>query len=254
MVLVASYLPSVVVSPFIGNYIDRKGPRLALVVGGVLGSGVLAYGTVVAIANHLTLFSVLLLSVGLSIISALETPALQTLTPILVPEEHLSRANGMLASVTSTTNIIGPVLAGALYAYGTVSWIIGINFFTYLLALIIIFILWKRLDTIKEDHNNRQQNSFWHDMIKGFHYTWKHKALFAMLMLHTWLNVALGVNSVIRQPYILGFSSEEQLGLVTSLFGVGMVLGSIVTSTLKLDRKMIWYILSSSMGMDLPFS
>ncbi len=251
MVLVASYLPSVVVSPFVGNYIDRNGPRLALVVGGILGSGLLAYGTVVAIADQLTLFFVLLLSVGLSIVSALETPALQTLTPMLVAEEHLSRANGMLASATSTTNIVGPILAGALYAYGTISWIIGINFVTYLLALIVVFILWKRLVTIKESHNNEQQYSFWQDMIKGFHYTWKYKALFAMIMLHTWLNVALGVNSVIRQPYILEFGSEEQFGLVTSLFGVGMVLGSIVMSTLKVVRKMIWYILLSSLGMGL---
>ncbi|WP_156856769.1 MFS transporter [Oceanobacillus sp. AG] len=251
MVLVASYLPSVVVSPFVGNYIDRKGPRLALAVGGILGTGVLAIGTVVAMADGLMLFFIFLLTITLSVVSALETPALQTLTPMLVSEERLSQANGMLASATSTTNIVGPVLGGALYAFGSIDWIIGINFVTYLLGLIVVLILWERLDKKIENDDKKQQTSFWLDLINGFHYTYSHKALFSMIMFHTWLNVALGVNSVIRQPYILDFGSEEQFGLVTSLFGVGMVLGSIVMSTLKVKNKMIRYVLLSSLGMGL---
>ncbi|WP_107841752.1 MFS transporter [Metasolibacillus meyeri] len=251
MVMVASYLPSVVVSPFVGNYIDRKGPRLALAVGGILGTGVLAFGTVAAMADHLTVFVIFLLTITLSVVSALEMPALQALTPLLVSEERLSQANGMLASATSTTNIVGPILAGALYGFGQISWIIGINFVTYLLALIVILILWKSVDTKKENDNKKQQYSFWQDMLNGFHYTYNNRALFAMIMFHTWLNVALGVNSVIRQPYILDFGSEEQFGLVTSLFGVGMVLGSIAMSTLKVNSNMIRYILLSSLGMGL---
>lgn len=88
-------------------------------------------------------------------------------------------------------------------------------------------------------------------MTSGFRYTFAHKALFAMILFHTWLNMSFGINSVIRQPYILGFSTEEQFGLVTSLFGIGMALGSVFLSLVKVDMRLMTIIFVSNVGMGL---
>lgn len=253
MVLVASYLPSVLISPFVGGMIDRKGPRLALAVGGVIGTIALAAGSVVALSTALNFTVVLLLSIALSIVSALEVPALHTITPMLVTNERLSRANGMLASATSTTSVLGPILAGALYGFGTIEWIILLNFITYLVALIVIVVLWKQIarpNDMSKD-SGEELTGFFQEMTSGFRYTFTHKALFAMILFHTWLNMSFGINSVIRQPYILGFSTEEQFGLVTSLFGVGMVLGSVFLSLVKVDKRLMTIIFVSNVGMGI---
>lgn len=251
-VLVASYLPSVLISPFAGVWIDRKGSRLFLLLGSLIGLTTLGLTQIVTLYWDLNLMHIIIIAVSLAIVSAIEVPSLHTLTPKLVETEKLTRANGLLSTATSTTTILGPILAGALIGFTTINIIIAINFITFMISLLFIVVLWKKLDLLDENvTNDKNQKTFLTDLKSGFTYVFEFKALFAMIMLHTILNVSLGINSVIRQPYILSFSTAEQFGIITSLFGVGMMLGGLLMSFIKIKRNYLPIIYSSIIIMGL---
>ncbi|MFB4212336.1 MFS transporter [Shouchella sp. JSM 1781072] len=247
IILVASYLPSVFVAPFAGNGIDRFGPKWALLVGGLLGTSILLLASVFIVFSSMTSWIALMLAGILSVVSALETPALQALTPQLVEDKRLSRANGLVATGTSVANIVGPVVAGILYTFGDMVWIVISNGLSYVVALVVVVVLWRRFP--KCEYVKNENEGFLKELIRGFVYTWNEKALLALILFHMWANVALGINSVIRQPYLLAFGTEEQFGFVTALFGVGMVLGGFVISTVKIETNKVWWMLLASFGM-----
>jgi MFS family permease len=248
LVLVASYLPSVVVSPIAGVFIDRKGPRLLLLIGSLLGIIALGIGLVVLTISTTSLWIIMFLAVSLSCISAIENPALQALTPRLIDKEYLTRANGFLASAVSLSDIIGPALAGILIGFSSMVTILLINWIGFLFAFITILLLWKQLN-VETKMENEQEKSFLGDFVAGLRYLFLFKALFAMIMFHTWLNLWFGINSVMRQPYVLSFTEAQQFGILTSLFAVGMLIGSLLLSIIKVSKHLIRIVFSSAFGM-----
>ncbi|EQE56868.1 putative membrane protein [Clostridioides difficile CD43] len=77
----------------------------------------------------------------LSVISTMYQPTVQSSTPLLVDNEHLMNANGIVAGVASLTNIAGPVLGGVLYGVIGINAIIVISCVSFFLSAIMeIFI------------------------------------------------------------------------------------------------------------------
>lgn len=251
VVLVAGFLPAIVLSPFIGIWIDRKGPRLLILLGDIIGLIISSIIFSSLLLGNISMVHVIAGAISLSIVSSMQTPALQTLAPNLVPKEKLSRANGVFSMASSTSDVLGPVIGGVIMGFGSIIYIIGAELVTYCIAIPILLILWTKL-SVKENSENEdsnENNSILGDLKDGFNYLIKHKSLLTLVLLFTVLNFALGFNQVVGQPYILSFGTVEQFGLLSSIYGGGMVLGGILMSFIKLKKHIIWLVLISNFGI-----
>lgn len=250
-VLIAGFLPGILLSIFVGVWVDRKGPRTLILWGDIFGGSTLLIIFIVLLTGNLSMIFVLLLSVVLSIVSTMQTPALQSLAPLIVPENQLSRANGALSVVTSASDVLGPVLAGALMGFGSLTYVLGINLLTYIIAITILCLLWTRLyvNTSEESVRDEKQLSFLLEVKEGLTFLFEKKALFTLVLMFTVLNFALGLNQVIGQPYILSLGTTEQYGLLSSIFGTGMVLGGLIMSLIKVKNHLVRIVLLGNAGI-----
>lgn len=251
VVLVAGFLPAIVLSPFIGIWIDRKGPRLLILLGDIIGLIISSIIFSSLLLGNISMVHVIAGAISLSIVSSMQTPALQTLAPNLVPKEMLSRANGVFSMASSTSDVLGPVIGGVIMGFGSIVYIIGAELVTYCIAIPILLILWTKL-SVKVNNDNEdshENNSILGDLKYGFNYLIEHKSLLTLVLLFTVLNFALGFNQVVGQPYILSFGTVEQFGLLSSIYGGGMVLGGILMSFIKLKKHIIWLVLISNFGI-----
>jgi MFS family permease len=111
---IAFSLPGVLLGPLTGAVIDRVGPKLTLAVAKVIG--------VVASLALLSAdsFEALALLSGLhGVASALSHPALQSMPPRLVDEEHLARTNALVSLTDELAIVLGPAAAGiGIAAFG----------------------------------------------------------------------------------------------------------------------------------------
>ena len=256
VVLIASFLPGILLSPFVGAAVDSKGPRIMLLTGNILSWIISGIILISILRGEITMVHVIAGVFSLSIVSEIQEPTLQTFIRFLVPEEKFSRAEGVLSTLSSVTSMVGPVLAGIVMGFGGITIIMVIKFATYTLTVLLLLLLWKRLKinhSIEEDITE-ENLSILKEVKLGFNYLRGEKPLFALVLLFTVLNFALGVNEVIGQPYILSFGTVEQFGLLSSIYGLGMVLGGLLMSLISLRGKIISLILVSMFGMGIFIS
>jgi predicted MFS family arabinose efflux permease len=111
---IAFALPGVILGPVVGTVIDRLGPRPTLAIAKVIG--VVASLALLSADDFRTLA---VLSALHGVAMALSIPALQSMPPRLVADQHLARTNALVSLTDELAIVLGPVAAGiSIAAFG----------------------------------------------------------------------------------------------------------------------------------------
>lgn len=111
-----AFLPQLVLGPFAGVWIDRL-KRKTIVMAADLFIGSVALGFAAFFLSGQPPYWTACLVLGIRAVgSVFHTPAIQSMIPMLVPENELVRANGWSQFMQSGAFMLGPVLGAAMYA------------------------------------------------------------------------------------------------------------------------------------------
>ena len=112
--ILCGFLPTLVLSPFGGVWADRYNRKLLI----ILSDSIIALSTMAMAALFMLGFKALWMIFAISAIrafgTAVQTPAASSLLPALVPEDQLTRVNGINSSIMSVTMLVSPIAGGAL--------------------------------------------------------------------------------------------------------------------------------------------
>ena len=159
--------------------------------------------------------------------------------PQLVPPKHLSRANGMVQGAIATARILGPSIAGVLIIKIHLHGILLIDFSTYLLAF---FTLLSVKFPISQQQKIRRKVSIeklWQEVISGWNYVVVRTGLRQLTIFFGVIYLSAGILQVLFLPMVLSFASEKELGIVMSVSGIGMLLGSVIVSLWGCSKRRI---------------
>jgi predicted MFS family arabinose efflux permease len=104
---VAFTLPGVVLGPIGGLVVDRVGQRATL-----LGAKTLGVCASLALLSAHSFRALTVLSALHGVANAFARPALQSLPPRIVDDEHLARTNALVGMTEQLSIVLGPVFAG----------------------------------------------------------------------------------------------------------------------------------------------
>jgi len=119
---VAAYVPQFIISFFSGVWADRiPRKRLIILADAVIAAATLALALLMPyIGDGVPLFTALLvISVIRSLGAGVQTPAVNSAIPQLVPEESLMKYNGVNSTIQSLVQFAAPAAAGALLSATT---------------------------------------------------------------------------------------------------------------------------------------
>ena len=109
--LLAGLLPLVIFAPAAGVIVDNFETRRSLMIASALQAGIAGW-----LAFTTGLPGILMLAFLLGACTAVATPAIYTLAPVIVGEEHATEGNAYLETARYVGMIGGPVLAGTISA------------------------------------------------------------------------------------------------------------------------------------------
>ena len=128
-VVVAEYLPAVILGTVLGHLLDRVPPRSGLAACELLAAAAWALmvttghaGTIVALA--------LVCGVTTGIFKIVST----AVVPMLVDDEDLDAANGAILSAQTLTNVAGVALGGALVGLTSANDVLLLNAVTFVIS------------------------------------------------------------------------------------------------------------------------
>jgi MFS family permease len=223
--MIANLIPGMLSRPLAGALVDRL-PRKRVIIGANIASLV---GTAIvfagALVGELSLPIVIAGAAIASIGEAFQWPALAATLPLLAEDEDLPKYNGMLESGRALGRFAGPMIGGAAIALVGVTGLVAVEAVTFTAALVVLSAM-----TIPDADGDDEEddNTLWQDMLLGFKWIAARPTMLKFLLVATFANFFLAIGEVVAQPYGLSVLSERQYGVVSSLFGAGMIAGGVL--------------------------
>ena len=244
LILVFSYLPNFLISPFAGALVDRWNRRWAMILSdSITGLTGLSLMVLVATGNLEIWHIYISVSIG-SLAKAFQWPAYLASIPQLVPRQNLSRVNGMVQISRGVASILGPIIAGFLIESIQIQGVLLIDAGTYLVALLTLLSV--RFPAVSHDKLQRQLvtlSQLLKETVSGWNYVIQRPGLFRLILFFSVTYLTEGMVQVLFWPLVLSFASESQLGIVLSISGCGMLLGSVIVSTWNGLKRRIYGVL-----------
>jgi MFS family permease len=239
--LVARLLPTIA-SPLAGVIADRVDRRIVLVASD-LARAVLVLGLV--FARDLATIYILIFLMGLA--RTIFNPTVRAAFPNVVGGGNLTRANALIAGTFSTSIMVGPVLGGLLVASIGVDAAFLADAVTYLISAVL-------LSTVPLPHPSREseeEEGFLRELRSGFAYLIGARIPLA-IVIGAFLTI-LTINATVPAEVFLAKETfgagDAGYGLLVSLWGGGMVLGSAMMAVLgERTNLVLLYFLSIFIG------
>lgn len=256
-------IPTMIFAPIAGAWADRHDRKLTIILADI-ASGVLSMLLIALIlAQTLQLWTLLIVMVLAAIANTFHDSAFDTSYAMLVPEEKLPRANGMMQTIFSLSGIFSPPLAAMIIGLpalarqgtdqipfrealiplqdGTVL-AIGVDVITFLLASTTLLFLTvpspQRADLQVEQ--GQAKPSIWDDIKEGARYIWRRRPMLWLLGTFTVANF-VGAPLGVLEPLIVkfnlaadwtarGYTYETAIALLGSVAGLGGLIGGLTMS------------------------
>ena len=255
MASLLGFLPYAVFGPAIGVLVDRHDRKKIMIGADLIIAAAGAVLAIVALYTELSVWMVMVVLFIRSIGTAFHSPALNAVTPLLVPEEQLTKCAGYSQSVQSISYIISPAAAALLYSVWKLNAIIAIDILGAMIASITVAIV--SIPKLGDQVQSLKPN-FLREMKEGIVALRQNKGLFALLLLGTlYTFVYMPINALfplISMEYFNG--TPVHISITEIAFASGMLVGGLLLGRLGNFEKRVLLITGSFfiMGASLAVS
>ena len=225
---ICSYLPQFLISFFAGVWADRYNRKKLI----ILADGVITIATFIMFlviplisTDFVLLGALLVISIIRSIGAGVQTPAVNSVIPQLVPEEYLMKYNGMNATMQSIIQFVAPAVAGTVLSIGTFRSTLFIDIVTALIGIGLLSCILLPKQEVANDNI-----SVFSEIKAGIHYSFSDKMIGKILIVYglfILLSVPAGFMSALLVSRVYGdvywyLTAVELVGFA------GMALGGVL--------------------------
>ncbi len=228
MIGLVQTIPSLVLNPFIGVYLDRLPKKFVMIFLDVMRSLFIA---LIPFLYGLNLLSLELLY-GLvflnSVASVAFGPTLVSVIPKVVEGSELMAANAMIQSTANMGVLFGPAISGLLITFIQAQNVLWVNAVTFILsACCLIGIQAPRLGVLTS--SQKKPESIWEELTEGIHFVFFQHPTLVYLVLLTIAFTLGGSALVFTLPIVTKQLPVEAdvLGYLWSIMGAGMLVTSL---------------------------
>lgn len=224
---IAAYMPQFIISFLSGVWADRYSRKMIIVLAdSVIAMATLALALLIPYIGEGTplLLTLAAISVVRSLGAGVQTPAVNSMIPQLVPEDKLMKFNGVNATIQSLVQFAAPAAAGTMLSFGTLQGTLMIDIATAIVGIGILSAV--VVPFIKSE----SISSMFSDMKAGFKYAAKESFVGPLLLifgLFIFLCVPAGFLATLFVSRYFG-GTYWYLTLVEVIGFIGMTVGGLL--------------------------
>jgi len=224
--ILCSFIPSLLISPFAGVLADKYNKKLVIII----SDSTIAFATLIlailTLSGSENIWLMFVVQAVRSFGTGVQSPTVGALIPELVPEEKLSKVNGINGSIQSVIMLISPALAAALLSAGSIGYLLLIDVVTAIIANTILLAFLKyKFTKSKEPHKG-----VYIEMREGWRYIKKNKYLKVFFVFSAFFYFLITPGAFLTSLQTTrNFGTEVwKLSAVEIFFSSGMILGGLV--------------------------
>jgi len=230
LIAAAGYLPALVLGLLLGSLVDFGDRRRLMMIADILRAVVLIYIPIAFTGGWLTPWQLALAAFLISTGATLFNPARDATIPKLVLPDNLLPANALVQTTAHVSLLSGPMIAGVILAFTSLTGLFYFNTAAYIISLLTIFLL--RIPPRETLGKAAQPIKA---VIEALKFAVKEKWSGELLLLSALDNLLIMGPAIVGIPIIV----REELGLGPQAFaaihachGVGMLIGALLLGSL----------------------
>lgn len=253
LVLVAKFLPQLLLGMFLGVLIDKYNKKTLMQISDATQFIVTLIFTILVAMNKFHYSYIFIINIFLSLASVLFGISQTSLLPELVENDDLISANSLLSISQQTANLIGSVIGGVIVLLLGEILSISIDSITFVLSFIFIYFINYKISTDKT-YGAMNLKKVFTDISEGFYWLRNQAELVILIVIGMIINIALGVTNVLPSMLIkVNFKGNSSyLGIFELSIGLGLLLGGVfigILSPRKIGKTYLIGIALQSIGM-----
>ncbi len=235
MMSFCNYVPYIILSLFVGSFIDRHNKKTIMLVADSIAAACSLAVLASLLMGQLAVWNIYVINAVVGITNAFQQPASAVAVGRLVPEEKISNVSGMSSFSNNLIVVFSPMLASFLFAAGGLQIILLVDLLSFIFAFcVLLFFV-----SIPEGKQEKRDDSPFAGIAEGFAFLKKEKGILYMMLTMALINFFSRLTyENILSPMILARSSGDSvaLGMVNACMGAGGIAGGIIVSVKKESR------------------
>jgi DHA3 family macrolide efflux protein-like MFS transporter len=229
---IAGFLPMFFISPFAGVWADRFNRKYIINIadGAIAFVSLLAAIFIMAGVDSvgILLFCAVIRSFG----QGVQTPAVGSFIPDIVPQEQLTKINGFQSSIHSFITLTAPAISGAMMAFAPLETLFFLDVITALIgiSIVLFFVKVPKKETPFTETPEHKGVAYFHDLKEGIKYIRKHGYVLRMIILTSIFLFFFAPAALLTPLQVTrNFGSEVwRLSAIEITFSIGMMAGGIL--------------------------
>ncbi|WP_017755407.1 MFS transporter [Calidifontibacillus oryziterrae] len=231
--IICGFLPTFFLSPFAGVWADRYNRKLLI----ILSDSLIAIATLVLAIFFMIGYDDIWLLFVMYAVRALgtgvQTPAVGAILPQLVPENQLTKVNGINGSIQSLIMLVSPMVSAALLTMTSLELIFFIDVITAAIAVLIMLVFLSVPAHAKALQG--KSISYFDDLKQGFVYIHHHnflKPFFMFFAIFLFLSAPAAFLTPLQVTRSFG-GDVWRLTAIEVIFSIGMMFGGVIIASWK---------------------
>ncbi|MDR2419049.1 MAG: MFS transporter [Treponema sp.] len=226
--IIVGVLPTFFISPFGGVWADRFNRKYLINIADASIALVTLILALFFIFGFKPIWFLFICSGVRALGSGVQTPAVSAIIPQIVPEEYLTRINGINSTIQSITMLLAPMVSGALLSFTAIEYIFFIDVITAAIGIGIVFFFVRAPSPAKSAE--KQRIRYFHDIKEGFVYI-KTLAFLKRLFIISAVFMVMAVPVAFLTPLQVTRDFGTDVWRLTAIeiaFSSGMLLGGLL--------------------------
>lgn len=246
-------------SPLGGAIADRFNRRNLMVIFDFASSAIVFCFLLLLAASNTSVILISVVMILLAMISAMYSPAVMASVPLLVAENKLEQANGIVNGVQALSSVAAPVLGGVLYGIVGLEMLVVMSCIAFFLAAVLAMFI--HIPFVKREHDGHIISTIVKDLKVGCIYVVKQPFILKCIILAAFLNLILTPLFVVGGPIILRVvmkSSDTMYGIGMGLIDFATILGALsigfFAKKMQMKKLYLWFLIMALLIVPMALS
>ncbi|GAB6930586.1 MFS transporter [Paenibacillus sp. JCM 10914] len=229
--IICGFIPTFLLSPFAGVWADRFNRKSLIMIADAMIAVVTLILAITFLLGYDAIWLLFVIAAVRALGAGIQTPAVGAVLPQIVPQDKLTKVNGINGSLQALMTFVAPIVSATLLTMATIEIILFIDVITAALAISTLFFFLKI--PLHQKAADEQTTSYLDDFKKGLVYIRQHAflksffifmAFFFLLMAPAFFLTPLQVARSFGDDY-------WRLTAIEIAFSVGMMVGGAIIAS-----------------------
>lgn len=236
MLSICSYAPYIMVSIFAGALSDKWNKKVTMLV----CDSIAAICTIIVFlfiqTGKLEIWHLYGLNALNGLMNTFQQPAADVTISILTPKKYYQKVSGMSSFSNSLIKVMTPIMATALLTLTNIQIVMVIDLVTFAIAFVSL-LCFVKIPSVWNESSKKE--SVLQSIKSGLVYLKQNRGILDLILFLAAINFTASIYNAALPAMVLSREGEIALGIVNTMIGIAMLIGSIMVSILPSPKNRV---------------